>query len=524
METAVIMGAGPAGLTVAYELLTKTSIRPILIESEAMVGGLSKTINFKGNLIDIGGHRFFSKSDKIVKWWLQFLPLQNGGQASHISINYQNRSAEIDIPASSVPTGEKGAMMVRPRKSRIYYRKRFFDYPLQLNKKTFINLGFVKICKIGLSYTTARLFPLKEEKNLAQFFRNRFGKELYETFFKDYTEKVWGVPCEAIPADWGRQRIKDLNIGKAILHAVTNIFSSDKSLTQQGTSTSLIEQFLYPEKGPGQMWQAVADKVIELGGEIRLSTNVTNLVGGGGNLITAVICTDKVSGKSYEIKGDHFFSTVPLKELISGLQNIIIPEDVRATAKGLAYRDFIIVGLLLRKMAVSDQQNPEPLTDNWIYLQDKGMHAGRVQFFNNWSPYMVKDNNTVWMGVEYFCAENDGFWNKDDKHITDIAINEMANAGLISPEDILDATVIKIPKAYPSYTGTYDSFSTLQEFLNGIDNLYPVGRNGMHRYNNTDHSMMTAMVAVENLINGRKDKSNIWAINMEEDYHEENKS
>ena len=522
MEVAIIMGAGPAGLTAAYELLINTDIKPIIIETDADVGGLSKTINYKGNLIDIGGHRFFSKSKKIIDWWLKFLPLEQTNDSTDIKISYQNKSADFKIVNSDSINTTKGLMMIRPRKSRIFYQQHFFDYPLQLNKKTFKNLGLKKIFKIGVSYIYARLFPVRPQQNLAQFFRNRFGKELYETFFKDYTEKVWGVPCEAIPSNWGYQRIKDLDIGKIILHAIKSIFFINKKITQKGTSTSLIEQFLYPQKGPGQMWKAVADKIIELGGEIRVSTKVTSIKAGNEKKIEAVICTNINSGEKYALTGDYFFSTIPVKELINNLENINIEPVVSDIAKGLCYRDFIIVGILLRKLFINDEnKNTIPLTDNWIYLQDKGIKAGRVQFFNNWSKQMVQNGDDIWIGVEYFCNDNDEFWNKNDATIRQMAISEMQQIGLINEQDVLDTTVIKIPKAYPSYTGTYDNFEILQKFLNGFENLFAIGRNGMHRYNNSDHSMMTAIVAVENIIQGRKDKDNIWSVNLEDDYHEE---
>jgi protoporphyrinogen oxidase len=513
------MGAGPAGLTAAYELLTRTDIRPIIIEADKQVGGISKTVNYKGNLIDIGGHRFFSKSKMIIDWWLHFLPLETTDDP-FIKINYQNSSKEISI--NQGPGLKKsGAMLIRPRKSRIYYQQDFFDYPLRLNKRTLKNLGFWKTVKLGMYYLNARVFPIKPEENLAQFFRNKFGNELYQTFFKDYTEKVWGVPCEEIPADWGRQRVKDLNIGKAIKHAIGSIFSKNTSITQEGTSTSLIEQFLYPEKGPGQMWETVAEEIIALGGEIRLYTRVCAITANHDNNITSVNCVNAITGEEYELNGDHFFSTIPIKELVRNMRNIETNSAISAIANGLQYRDFIIVGLLLKKLEVKGQGKEEMISDNWIYLQDKGIAAGRLQIFNNWSPMMVKDNENIWMGVEYFCNDSDAFWNESDGSIAKKAIEEMEKIGLINGSDVLDTTVIKVPKAYPSYAGVYRDFKTLQEYLDKFENLFLLGRNGMHRYNNSDHSMMTAITAVSNIIEGRKDKSNIWAVNLEDDYHEE---
>jgi protoporphyrinogen oxidase len=519
-ETAIIMGAGPAGLTAAYELLTKTNIRPVIIEMDDQVGGLSKTINYKGNLIDIGGHRFFSKSEKITDWWLQFLPLDKSIRTSGVHISYHNQVSSLKIPLSGTSRSD-GNMLLRQRKSRIYYNQAFFDYPLSLNAKTIRNFGARKLSRIAFTYMRAKLFPLKEESNLEEFFINRFGKELYTTFFKGYTEKIWGVPCTGIPADWGYQRIKDLNIGKAILQSITFIFKKNKSLTQKGVSTSLIEQFLYPEKGPGQMWEIVARRVKELGGEIRLGMRIEKINVENDNRITSVIGKETSSGRTVNVKGNYFFSTIPVKNLIEGLQGAQIPDVVKQVATNLQYRDFIIVGILFKKPEHQRERGIAGLTDNWIYLQDENLIAGRLQIFNNWSPLMVKDENTVWIGLEYFCSDSDPIWNYASADMIHLALEELKKTGLIVQEEMLDATVIKVPKAYPSYIGSYEQFPVVQTFLDRFENLYLIGRNGMHRYNNTDHSMMTAMTAVENIIQNQKSKSNIWSVNMEQEFHEE---
>jgi protoporphyrinogen oxidase len=474
-------------------------------------------VNYKGNLIDIGGHRFFSKSKKIIDWWLKFLPLDPNSQPSGIEITYRNQITTLNSSVEITNNAEP-KMMVCPRKSRIFYENHFFDYPLSLNLKTIRNLGFGKTCKIGASYFKARLFPELPETTLAQFFKNRFGKELYITFFKDYTEKVWGIPCDAIPASWGRQRVKDLNIAKAIREAISSVFSRNKSIAQEGKSVSLIEQFLYPQKGPGQMWETVSKKITELGGTIHLSATAESVIASGQNKIESVIYRDS-AGALHELKGDYFFSTIPVKELIANLQGVDIDKKISQLANGLQYRDFIIVDLLVRKE--TSKNNLSSLRDNWIYLQDKNIKAGRAQIFNNWSPMMVSDANTISIGVEYFCNETDEFWKLPDHEIVQQAIKEMGDIGLIDPADVADSTIVKERKAYPSYTGTYNEFQSLQDFLNGFDNLFPIGRNGMHRYNNSDHSMMTAMIAVENIIAGRKDKTNVWQVNLDEDYHEE---
>lgn len=516
MRKAIIIGAGPAGLTAAYELLTRTDIIPILIENDIQVGGLSKTVDYKGNKIDLGGHRFFSKSQKVLDWWLNILPLQEEA-GDDIRIRYHNKTTVVSNKVSQV--NEEGRMMVRPRKSRIFYRGNFFDYPLQLNWRTARNLGAGKMLLIGLSYLKAKFFPVKPEKSLADFFINRFGKSLYETFFKDYTEKVWGVSCDSLPATWGQQRIKDLSVSKVIWHAVKKVFSSDKTINQTETSTSLIEQFLYPQCGPGQMWETVAKRVIEMGGTIIMNNAVFETVIGDDCLVKSIKIKNNNTKEVQELSGDYFFSTMPVKELIGGLRLIEVPDSVSKAASSLGYRDFLIVGILASKMAVKD--NEDNLTDNWIYIQDKNILAGRMQLFHNWSPYMVTDPTKVWIGVEFFCNETDQFWNEIDETISLAAINEMEEIGLLNKNDVLDTVVIKAPKAYPSYFGGYENFEHIKTFTNTIDNLFLIGRNGMHKYNNTDHSMLTAITAVDNIITGRKDKSNIWDINTEDEYHEE---
>ena len=519
-KTAVIIGAGPAGLTAAWELLTKTDIVPVVIEADSQVGGLSKTINYKGNKIDIGGHRFFSKSERVINWWLHFLPLDAQARQQHIDIQYQHNHAAFDIGDELLGQGDD-IMMVRPRKSRIYYQRKFFDYPLQLNGKTIANLGWVKMIRIGTAYLYARLFPVKPEENLAQFFTNRFGKELYETFFKDYTEKVWGVPCEQIPSSWGQQRIKNLNISRVLWHAIRSFFTSNKTLQQKGTSTSLIEQFLYPKFGPGQMWETVAAEVQRLGGTILLNTTVTALQGNNGHLLTNVEVKDNLTGLLHNFSAAYVFSSMPVKELFEKLQGITVPAAVQAVAEKLEYRDFLIVGILADELAVTENNSGAPVKDNWIYIQDNKVKAGRIQIFNNWSPFMVQDTGKVWLGVEYFCNETDAFWQQEDAVIAATAIKEMESIGLLQAAKVKDSMVARVKKAYPSYYGSYNNFSVIQQFTGTIENLFLIGRNGMHRYNNSDHSMLTAITAVENILSGRIDKKNIWDINTEETYHEE---
>lgn len=518
MKTAVIIGAGPAGLTAAYELLTKTDIKPILVEADRQVGGLAKTIDFKGNKIDIGGHRFFSKSTRVLNWWLNFLPLEPGFAKDTVHLGYQNNFRDY-VPPAHPDTGDDDVMLVRKRKSRIYHDKKFFDYPLRLNRRTIRNLGLRKLARIGLSYLYAKLFPKKPEKNLEQFFRNRFGNELYLTFFKDYTEKVWGVPCHRIPASWGQQRVKDLNIARVLGHAIKSIFTPNQTIRQKGTSTSLIEQFLYPKYGPGQMWETVAKFIIDNGGVILTETTLESINGDGNDRVSSVDVKDNKTGAVSNIPGDYFFSSMPVKELVGCCNNLPVPTDVKELAGTLEYRDFLIVGILASRLALKEQSGP--ITDNWIYIQDKAVRVGRLQFFHNWSPAMVRDPANAWIGAEYFCDESDALWQMDDDSLGEFVIREMEAIGILRRSEVRDLYVARVKNAYPSYYGGYANFKIVEKWLNRIENLFPVGRNGMHRYNNSDHSMLTAMTAVENIIAGVTDKSNIWNINTEEEYHEE---
>lgn len=523
MKTAIIIGAGPAGLTAAYELLTKTDIKPVIIENDNQPGGLAKTINYKGNKIDIGGHRFFSKSERVIDWWLKFLPLDPDFTENKIHLHYQNKNKDYTLKDRNISADDK-VMLVRKRKSRIFYQNKFFDYPLQLNKQTIRNLGLGKVFRIGLSYLYAKIFPERDENNLEQFFKNRFGNELYQTFFKDYTEKVWGVPCSKIPAAWGEQRVKNLDISKVIGHAARSFFSGkNKTITQEGTTTSLIEQFLYPRYGPGQMWETVAEEIIKLGGIIYYNTVVTAVYGDGKDKIVSADIKMKDTGETINLHGDYFFSSMPISTLVENMHNITIPQSVRDTASGLEYRDFLIAGILAKDLLLRDKNN-ELVTDNWIYIQDKHVKAGRLQFFHNWSPYMAADPGKAWIGVEYFCNETDDIWKADDNTVAGIVIKEMQTVGILKPEQVQDTVIIRVKKAYPSYYGDYKNFDVIKDYFDTVENLFLIGRNGMHRYNNSDHSMLTAMTAVENIISGRKDKANIWEINTEEEYHEKKQS
>ncbi|MGC8750491.1 NAD(P)/FAD-dependent oxidoreductase [Hydrotalea sp.] len=524
-ETAIIIGAGPAGLTAAYELVTKTNIQPIILEQSGDMGGISKTVVYKGNRMDIGGHRFFSKSDVVMQWWQQILPIQGVGSNEVIpnEITYHRKKTTVAFSANGPnPDQTDRVMLIRKRVSRIFYLRKFFDYPISLSFHTLQNLGVVRVIKIGISYVAIRLFPLKKVTTLEEFFINRFGRELYKTFFKDYTEKVWGMPCNAIAADWGAQRIKELSVSKAIMHAIKSVFKKSNSIQQKEVVTSLIEQFMYPKLGPGQMWETVASIIREKGGIIITNAKV-NSVNVQNNAIQSVSYIDTLNGDIHSVSGNYFFSTMPVKELIAAMGNIV-PINIQNISNGLQYRDFITVGLLLNKLAITNTSNStlhnNLVPDNWIYIQERDVKIGRLQIFNNWSPYLVADPNKVWIGLEYFCNEGDALWQMDDKTFIQFAINELNSIGIIDKQDVIDSTLIRMLKTYPAYFGTYHQFNVIRQFTDSFTNLFLIGRNGMHKYNNQDHSMLTAIAAVNNIIHGITSKDNIWAINTEEDYHE----
>jgi protoporphyrinogen oxidase len=521
MKTAVIIGAGPAGLTAALELLRRSGIRPIVLEATDSIGGISRTIRYHGNRMDIGGHRFFSKSDRVMNWWTDLMPVAASEDGSSLhAIRYQGQARTV--PAASQPSPDADlVMLVRPRRSRIYFLRSFFDYPLALNGRTIRQLGFRRMARIGLSYLRARLLPHRDEKTLEDFLINRFGRELYLTFFKSYTEKVWGVPCNQISAEWGAQRIKGLSLRTALAHFFKKTFTRAQSsdLAQKGTETSLIEKFLYPKYGPGQLWEYVAALVTEKGGEVRLGWRVHKLHVDGDRIVS-VHATDP-HGATHTFSADYVFSTMPVRELIRGL-DVRVPDEVRTVADGLVYRDFITVGLLVNRLSVTEPDG-SPLKDTWIYIQEPDVLVGRLQIFNNWSPFMVADPSKVWIGLEYFCYDTDRLWNLPDDEIARFAIAEVEKIGILRADDILDSHVVRVPKTYPAYFGTYDRFDTIARYTDGFENLFLVGRNGMHKYNNQDHSMLTAMTAVDQIVAGQIDKAALWQINTEQEYHEEKK-
>jgi protoporphyrinogen oxidase len=520
-KCAVIAGAGPAGLTAALELLRRSDIRPIVFDSDSQVGGISKTVNYRGNRMDLGGHRFFSKSDWVMRWWQDILPVAAGqiDGAMPLRINYQRQTHDL-TPIGLAPAASDAVMLVRQRLSRIFYRRRYFDYPLKLSASTLQNMGFLETLRIGLSYSQAQIIQRSPEDSLEDFFVNRFGERLYRTFFKDYTEKVWGVPCREISAEWGAQRIKGLSVTKAITHAVASRFRSSADTAQKQTETSLIERFLYPKLGPGQMWEEVARKIAARGGDIRLRHRVIGIEHRDQE-ISSVVVQDETSGMVETVPCGNFISTIPVRDLTAMLK----PSDdtVIRIADRLPYRDFMTAGLLLKRMISADPRaaaNGMP-PDNWIYIQEPDVKIGRLQVFNNWSPALVADEATIWLGLEYFCREGDDLWSMNDAAFLDFAACELEKIGMIDRRDVLDGTVVRVPKAYPAYFGEYRDFDKVRAYLDGFANLYPVGRNGMHRYNNQDHSMLAANGAVNSILNSGKGKSDIWDINAEDEYHEE---
>ncbi|MBQ2675817.1 MAG: NAD(P)/FAD-dependent oxidoreductase [Clostridia bacterium] len=509
MKEAIIIGAGPAGLTAAYQLLKNTDIKPIILEETNVIGGISQTAEHNGNRMDIGGHRFFSKSETVMNLWQELMPVQGKPALDDIMLGTEKEFANTEKD----PQKEDDVLLIRRRVSRIFYLRHFFDYPISLKFATFANMGLWRTIKAGFGYIASCIHK-REEKSLEDFYINRFGKPLYSMFFEDYTEKLWGVHPSQIAPDWGAQRVKGLSLSKAILSILKKPFENRKDPSK--VETSLIEQFYYPKKGPGQLWELMAKKILEMGGEIRFNTPVDSIQLSDGKITS-------VGSKGNEIKGDYYISSMPIKDLIESMKDKA-PANVCEVAKNLPYRDFITVGLLVNKLKIKNSTKLKTVSnivpDCWIYIQERDVKIGRLQIFNNWSPYMVKDlENTVWVGLEYFCSEGDKMWSATDEEFINFAIDELVKIDIIDREDVLDSVRINIKKAYPAYFGVYSRFNEVREFIDGIDNLYCVGRNGQHRYNNMDHSMLTAVEAV-NAICGKGSKNDIWNVNTEEEYHE----
>ena len=499
-KRALIIGAGPAGLTAALELLRRGGPRPCILEASQAIGGLARTETFRGNRIDIGGHRFFSKSSQVMDWWQAIFAVH-----------------EADTPPSTLER-----LLVRARKSRIYWNAKLFDYPITLSKDTLTKLGLVKLVRSGLSYVKASLLPIRPEKSLEDFFVNRFGRELYATFFRDYTQKVWGIPCERLSSDWGGQRVKGLSIVKILLHALASALPKSRAdLAQKNVETSLIGRFLYPPLGPGQLWEAVAERIKEQGGEIHFGHEVVELRTEGEQVVAVI--TQTADGQRHVWDGDLVISSMPVRELVRSLGSAV-SRNSRDLAEQLLYRDFFTVGLLLDRVCLTEKDG-SPLKDNWIYVHDHRVEVGRLQFFHNWSPWMVAETGKFWVGLEYFCNDTDPIWHRCEEDLVAMASRELEILDIAKAADVRGGCRIHAAKAYPVYMGPgYERFAEIRADLDRMENLYLVGRNGMHRYNNMDHSMLSAIAAVDAVLSDSRDKSAIWRVNAESDYHEENKT
>lgn len=458
----IIIGAGPAGLTAAYQLV-KQGIKPLVLELDDKVGGIARTETYKGYRFDIGGHRFYTKVEPVQELWQEVL----------------------------------GTEFIKvPRLSRIYYGGRFFNYPLDVFN-TLLNLGILESALILLSYLKAKAFPIPEEKTFDQWVSNRFGERLYRTFFKTYTEKVWGIPCNQIQADWAAQRIKGLSLTTAVINA---LFGSNDTKT-------LIKEFDYPVLGPGMMWQRFAELVESKGGKVQLNTGVISFKRQG-NRIESI--TAEQDDKTVELAADQFISSMPVSALLNRMEPPP-PAEVLQAARSLKYRDFLIVTLIVNR--------PNLFPDNWIYIHTPEVKVGRIQNFKNWSAAMVPDPNKSCVGMEYFCNEGDPLWEMSDKQLIELATRELDSLGLANASDIEDGSIIRQLKAYPVYDSEYrQHLQVIQGFLETMENLQTVGRNGMHRYNNQDHSMLTAMLAVKNLLG---EKHDLWNVNTERSYYED---
>lgn len=513
----LVAGAGPAGLTAAYELLQQTDCKPIIVESTNKIGGISQTVCHNGNRMDIGGHRFFSKSQEIMDWWQRIMPLQGKPSKDDILLKLDDKPI---IEGGPNPEKEDRVILYRHRVSRIFFLRKFFDYPISMKKETFLNMGLCRMFRAGFGYLWACVHKLPET-SLENFYINRFGRPLYEMFFEGYTEKVWGVHPSKLGADWGSQRVKGLSVLAVLKDMIRKSFG--KKADNNKIETSLIEQFIYPKYGPGQLWETVANDISKMGGIIRMENEVVKIHVDNNHVVAATV--RKSDGSTEKISCDYFLSTMPIKDLILDIDGISVPSSIREVAQTLPYRDFITVGLCVKNMKIKNQTKIKTydnrVPDTWIYIQERDVKLGRLQIFNNWSPYMVKDyENTMWIGLEYFCTEGDAMWKMSKEDFINMAIDELVKIDIINREDVIDACHVKIKKAYPAYYGSYYRLDEVKAFLDTIPNLYCLGRNGQHRYNNMDHSMMTAIECVRNLVNGETDKTNIWNVNTETEYHE----
>ena len=515
MKKVLIIGAGPAGLTAAYELLNQSDeFEVIVFEESNCFGGISKTVNYKGNRMDMGGHRFFSKVPEVNEWWEKMLPTQGAMPYDDVILNRQSTT----VKGGPDPENADRVMLRRNRLSRIFFNSKFFDYPVSLKFDTIKNMGLGTTIVVGFSYLKT-VFHKRKENSLEDFYINRFGKKLYSMFFENYTENLWGRHPREISPEWGAQRVKGLSI-KAVLKDIFGKLFNKKS---RNVETSLIEEFAYPKFGPGQLWDITAADFQKMGGTIIMEAKVVSINKDANNKVTGL--TYEKDGKCVTVEGDYVISSMPVKDLVEGMNDV--PKQYADIAKGLPYRDYMTVGVLIPHLNLKNETKTKTIgnivPDNWVYVHDKNVKMGRLQIYNNWSPYMVKDiENSIWIGLEYFCNEGDELWSMTDDEFAKMGVEEMVKMGLISNKnEVLDSHVERVKKAYPAYFDTYDQMDELREYLNTIPNLYCVGRNGQHRYNNIDHSMCTSFETVKNILSGETCKDNIWNVNTEKEYHEE---
>jgi protoporphyrinogen oxidase len=469
-----IIGAGPAGLTAGY-MLSKHGVAVTIFETDPeYVGGIARTARYKGYHFDIGGHRFFSKSREVEDLWTEILP---------------------------------DDMLVRPRSSRIFYKGKFFDYPLKATE-ALLKLGVIESTRCVLSYIQARLRPVKDPRSFEDWVSNQFGRRLFDIFFKTYTEKVWGMSCREISADWAAQRIKGLSLATAVLNA---LLPNRKPKDSSQVIKTLIDSFRYPRRGPGMMWETCAQHVRRLGGEIRMGTTVVGCHRDQA-LGRWTIVSQDADGRRHSLAVDHVISSEPIRQLVNGITPPM-SEPARAAANALRYRDFLTVVLILKDRGA--------VSDNWIYIHDPGVRVGRVQNFKSWSPEMVPDPGMACYGLEYFCFEGEELWNAPEAELIDLGRRELAAIGLADVDDVVDGCVVRQRKAYPVYDDDYARHvdTVRQEIERAYPNLHLVGRNGMHKYNNQDHAMMTAMLCVKNILAGEP-IYDVWRVNQDAEYHE----
>lgn len=510
MKKVLIIGAGPAGLTAAYKLLkSNQDIDVTILEASENIGGISRTYNYKNNRMDIGGHRFFSKDKRVTDLWNEIMPIQGKPAKDDIILNNQKKY----VDGGPDPEKEDRVMLLRRRVSRIFFLRKFFDYPISMKFETFKNMGLKNTWVAGWGYIGSCLHKRKET-NLENFYINRFGKPLYEMFFEDYTTKVWGISPKEISADWGAQRVKGLSLFKALGEIIAKPFK--KIFHSKKVETSLIEEFSYPKYGPGQLYETMANEIIKMGGKIIFNEEVNHIDVNNHHI-------EKIKTNNHEYVADYYISSMPIKDLYNSFDNY--NKEAFDVATNLLYRDFITVGLLLPKLKIKNQTKMKTVSnivpDCWIYIQERDVKVGRLQIFNNWSPYMVNDlENTVFIGLEYFVNENDEMWNMSDHDFIEFAKDELQKIDIIDKNDVIDACRLNVKKAYPAYFGSYKDFDKVVDDLKQFDNLLCVGRNGQHRYNNMDHSMVTAMIASEIILNNNYTQDDLWSVNTEKEYHE----